>query len=61
MVGLTISNTEGDLCVCRLTERVAVNFITLLDVRPGAGTYIVAPAHPAIHERDNAASFLLTF
>jgi hypothetical protein len=32
-------------------------FITVLNVGPGVGTYIVTPAHVAIHERDNAISF----
>ena len=32
-------------------------FITVLNVGPGVVTYIVTPAHVAIHERDNAKSF----
>jgi len=32
-------------------------FITVLNIGPGVGTYIVTPAHVAIHERDNAMSF----
>ena len=32
-------------------------FVTILNVGPGVGTYIVTPAHIAIHERDNAVSF----
>jgi hypothetical protein len=34
-------------------------FITVLDVFAGVGTDIVAPAHVAIHERDNAVSLAL--
>ncbi len=34
-------------------------FVTVLNVGPGVGTYIVTPAHVAIHERDNAVSFAL--
>jgi hypothetical protein len=32
-------------------------FITILNVGPGVGTYIVTPAHAAIHERNNTVSF----
>ena len=32
-------------------------FVTILNAGPSVGTYIVTPAHVAIHERDTAVSF----
>jgi hypothetical protein len=40
-----------------LDRNGGIEFVTILNVGPGVGTYIVTPAHVAIPERNNAVSF----
>jgi hypothetical protein len=40
-----------------LNRNGSSKFVTILSVGPGVETYVVTPAHVAIHERDNTVSF----